>query len=293
MRPALHRYALAALIAGLIVLAPQTATAVVNLPWSTTYNCPDWKQSDGLYPPAINCDGLTGYGAWTTTDGREEQIGAAANYPSGAGGKGQRHWLGDPAANNSGGTKIEWISPQPEIWIRWYMRFQNGFEWNPQLGEYKILYVDVGTARHVIIGFRPNNDRLGIVVNGNPFDSPDGSGWNTIMANGGTDARGNKTSDGLWHLYEIHMKMDTNGADGIVEWWVDGARRLYRTDVNFRTHSGWSYMAIGENHAWSGNGPAAFYVDYDDIAIRTTGPIGPVGPADTLAPAAPSNLTVQ
>ncbi|MFZ3066075.1 MAG: fibronectin type III domain-containing protein, partial [Nitrospirota bacterium] len=126
-------------ILGMLLLLPNIASAAVNLPWSTTYNCPEWKQADGN----PNCDGLTAYGGWVTTDGKEEQITSAANYPGGAGGRGQRHWLGDGSANNSGGTKIEFTSPQSELWIRWYMRFQTGFTWS-DLQNFKILYIDNG-----------------------------------------------------------------------------------------------------------------------------------------------------
>jgi hypothetical protein len=147
------------------------------------------------------------------------------------------------------------------------MRFQSGFQWNPYLSEYKILYINVGLPTAIIVAYR-GQDALGIVVNGYSYDSPSGNGWNTIMANGVTDARGNKTSDGQWLLYEIHLKMDTNGANGVLEYWVDRVRRLYRTDVNYGAHAGWCYMAIGENHAWSGNGSAAYYVDYDDLSIN-------------------------
>ena len=91
---------------GMFLLLPNIASAAINLPWSTTYNCPDWAQSNGLYN--VNCDGLTGFGDWTCNNGdgtiREEQITAAANYPSGGGGKGQRHWLGDGVNNISGGN---------------------------------------------------------------------------------------------------------------------------------------------------------------------------------------------
>ena len=108
------------------------------------------------------------------------------------------------------------------------------------------------------------------------------------MVNGGTDARGNKTSDGQWHLYEIHLKMDTNGRNGIVEWRVDGVKMLHRTDVNFnyKSRSGWSYMVIGDNGGRVANGvPSAYYVDYDDIVISTTGPIGPyAGDAQSSQP---------
>ena len=168
MRPALHRYALAALIAGLIVLAPQTATAVVNLPWSTTYNCADWKQSDGLYMNI--CDGMTGIGGEACHNGdgtdEEEQITAVANYPSGGGGKGQRHWKGDGTNNVSGGTKIDFVSPQPELWIRWYMRYEQGFEWNP-LNNDKVLYIDVLMPWFVIFGHFWS-DETGFNVYGNP-----------------------------------------------------------------------------------------------------------------------------
>jgi hypothetical protein len=251
-------------IFALLLLTPNVASAAVNLPWSTTYNCADWTQSNGLYN--VNCDGLTGHGSWITSDGKEEQITSAANYPGGGGGKGQRHWLGDAPVDNSGGMRIEFTSPQSELWIRWYMRFQTGFQWNVLI-EYKAFIVDMGLGpTQTIIGWRWQ-DSVGIVVNGNPYDSQSG-GWNTTMVNGSTDARGNKMSDGQWHLYEVHMKMDTNGNNGIVEYFVDGARRLYRTDVNYGTSAGWCYMVIGNNGGRVANGvPSAYYVDYDDISI--------------------------
>lgn len=285
------------LILGTAAFLPPPAHAVVALPWSTTYNCANWTQSDGLYPPAISCDGLRGEGAWTCDNGdgtvREEQITAAANYPGGAGAKGQRHWKGDGANVVSGGLTAVFTSAQPELWVRWYMRYEKGFQWNP-LNNDKILYIDVGMPNFVVFG--PNwTDQLIFEVYGNPYADGTGNGWNTIMANGSTDARGNKTSDGLWHEFEIHIKMDTNGSDGIAEAWVDGTKRFTRTDVNFGSQTGktgWSHILIGSNNRYPANG-RCMYVDFDDLAIRTTGPIGPVGPGDTLAPAAPSNLTVQ
>lgn len=249
----------------MIILYPAISLSAVNLPWSTTYNCPDWTQSNGLYN--VNCDGLTGHGSWITSDGKEEQITSAANYAGGGGGKGQRHWLGDAPVDNSGGTRIEFTSQQSELWIRWYMLFQTGFQWNVLI-EYKAFIVDMGLGpTQTIIGLRWQ-DSVGIVVNGNPYDSLSG-GWNTTMVNGSPDARGNKMSDGLWHLYEVHLKMDTNGNNGIVEFFVDGVSRLYRTDVNYGTSAGWCYMVIGDNGGRVANGvPTAYYVDYDDISIN-------------------------
>ena len=82
-------------LAFVLILFPHISLAVVNLPWSSTYNCNEWKTSDGQNP---NCDSLWEGGGWTCDNGdgtyKEEQITATANYSGGGGGKGQRHWLG-------------------------------------------------------------------------------------------------------------------------------------------------------------------------------------------------------
>src|SRR3989304_8335453 len=147
----------------LVTFYPDISLSAVNLPWSTTYNCPEWTQSDGLYPPAINCDGLTGYGGWVTRDGKEEQITSAANYPGGGGVRGQRQWVGDGTNNNSGGIKITFNSPQPELWIRWYMRYELGFQWDP-LHYDKILYINPGPIHAVIPEFY-GFDKMSIAKN--------------------------------------------------------------------------------------------------------------------------------
>ncbi|MFZ3091298.1 MAG: hypothetical protein WA240_11825, partial [Nitrospirota bacterium] len=43
--------------------------------------------------------------------------------------------------------------------------------------------------------------------------------------------------------------------------------RLSYTNVDFSTQAGWTLFVIGSNHAYSANGTAAYYVDYDDISI--------------------------
>ncbi|HJX18604.1 MAG TPA: hypothetical protein VJ437_10455 [Acidiferrobacterales bacterium] len=293
MRKSLHS-TFVVLALGWGVLSAPAAQAAVTLPWSTTYNCPDWTQSDGLYG-VVNCDDLSGAGGWTCDNGdntvREEQIAAAANYPSGGGGKGQRHWLGDGITNNSGSMRIALTTLEPEIWIRWYIRYEHGFTWNSLVTQ-KLLYINSAGPNAVVVHFAWSDElQISSRDYGGYYASGPGNGWNTIMAAGGTDARGNKMSDGKWHLYEIHLKTDTNGTDGIAEMWVDGIRRVAVTNANFGAR-GFNYVGIGENAIDPLNG-RCMAVDYDDIAIRTTGPIGPVGPADTIAPAAPTNLTVQ
>ncbi|MFZ3091180.1 MAG: heparin lyase I family protein [Nitrospirota bacterium] len=246
---------------------PDNSFSAVNLPWSSTYNCSDWTQSNGL--STVNCDGLRGEGGWTCDNGdgtvREEQITAAANYPGGSGGKGQRHWLGDGVNNLSGGLAASFQSSQSEIWVRWYMRYEQGFEWNPYLMNQKILYFDPTSFPRLIVGYY-GQDRVWIYsyASGQGYPSV-GNGWNTIMANGGTDVRGNKTSDGQWHLWEFHVKMDTNGSNGVLELWIDQVKVINVTNANLGT-TVLQYVLIGSNGFTPGNG-RCMYVDFDDIII--------------------------
>ncbi len=261
---------------------PNISISAVNLPWYTTYNCPDWTQSNGLYN--VNCDDLAGWGAWTCDNGNgtvsEEQITAAANYPGGGGGKGQRHWKGNGTNNNSGGLRIAFNSPQPELWIRWYMRYEQGFEWK-SLNNDKILYIDVNMSYFVIFGYNWP-DEIRFEVSGKPYSVGKGNGWNTIMANGATDARSNRTSDGQWHLYEIHIKMGTNSRNGVGEVWIDRIKRFSRSDINFGRQTGktgWSHILIGSNNRYPATN-GCMYVDYDDITISTTRPDGKLMSSD-------------
>src|SRR4030065_730815 len=58
------------LVLGWGVLFAPAAQAVVTLPWSTTYNCPDWTQSDGV----PSCDGLLDYGGGASDSGTAPPI---------------------------------------------------------------------------------------------------------------------------------------------------------------------------------------------------------------------------
>ena len=253
---------------------PNNAFADVNLPWSTTYNCNDWTQSMGLFN--VNCDGLTGYGGWTTVNGAEEQITAAANNPAGGGGKGQRHWAGDGPTNNSGGLRIVFLTHQPELWVRWYMRYELGFQWNPLIAD-KWLYFDSGQPQAVVPEWY-GSDKLNIWSNtsGNHAGATDG--WTTTM--------GGPTSDGKWRLYEVHLKMDTDGTNGIGEIWIDGVKKLSYTNINYGTQAGWLFFALGSNKGVTNNG-RDMYIDYDDVSVSATGYIGP------LPTSAPKNLQVK
>jgi hypothetical protein len=262
-----------------------TAHAAISLPWSTTYNCADWN----TYADPLNCDGLQPNGAWTA-NGQYEQITSAANNPSGGGGKGQRHWIGDGSNINSGGTLIKFNTPPSEIWARWYMRYQSGFAWNP-INYDKLFYIHDSTGGGSIVdlyygdGMRLFNGTLGSTV----ALCSSGCGWNTMYPGG--------TSNGSWHYLEVHIKTSTNGSNGIFEYWLDGVQKISVKNINIDNGTTFDHIEFPSNQAMPANG-GTFYLDLDDVAINSTGRIGPVAggtppPPVAVAPAPPLSLMVQ
>ncbi len=104
------------------------------------------KTYTGLNAPCYTTDN-----APLTTPGPYEEVYAAANYPGGIGGRGQRHYLGiikccdavhtqGGPANASGGLLIDFDYPGPsELWARMYIRYENGFRFGG-LGYEKAYY---------------------------------------------------------------------------------------------------------------------------------------------------------
>lgn len=254
------------------LICPSISQADVDLPWSTTYDCNEWTQSDGL--TNVNCDGLAGAGGWTC-DGKEEQITSEANYPGGGGGKGQRHWIGDGHCVNSGSLKAVFAAA-PEIWIRWYMRYELGFQWDSFVFN-KILYMHTAGGASPIVLWYGFND-LSVFASGgdDQHHMCENCGWTQVM--------GGATADGQWHCYEVHLKMDTNGSDGICQVWTDEALVINESDVDWGTDAGFYHIGIGSNADWPNNG-RCMAVDFDDIAISNKGYIGPIsGSTDNTTP---------
>lgn len=260
----------------LLLVCPQNSIAGVDLPWSTTFDCPEWYK----YSDSLSCDGLEKFGAWHC-NGNYEEITVDANFPAGGGGKGQRHWKGDGGNKNSGGTALKFNSIQTELWIRWYMRYEAGFKWNI-LGYDKMLYIH-SNGKHVDVipeWYGRNGFDIGAQGAGGRYPCFN-CGWESTM--------GGPLSDGKWHCFEIHIRMDTNGSDGVSEAWIDGKNILSNKNVDFGTVDGWSWFLIGSNQAKPDNG-RCMAVDFDDIAVSNTGYIGPYA---KIPPMPPTGLRIK
>lgn len=306
----------------IFLLTTSLSFAGVNLPFTCTFNCPEWQQGDS---ESCNCCDFFEHGDGYPGEGYQGHITADANRDAGiAGTKGYRHWLGDGSNVNSGGIKLTLNNYENEIWMRWYFRFQTGFDWwNPEpwsahptvprgdYNQFKMMYWDIGNY-YSIVGWPVTNtnspyypkSRI-VQRSNNKYRYCWGPNWNTVMSAGGNSSHEmcsafngstgectqwagtyDKVSDGAWHYMEVHIKKDTDGSDGICEWWVDDSADSANYcgqsggspcgAMDWGTPLGFKKLVVGSNKTVTDNGQV-MYVDYDDIAISKTGKIGPYG----------------
>lgn len=241
--------------------------------WESTFDCVDWDQFD-----VVDCDGIERSGNWSC-DGTGSSIESAANNPDGDGGKGARFWKCSGDVNlNSGTLKVVFPSAQNEIWVRWYERYESGFSWGGSIDVKSLYFKDAVSNPYV--GYQGGRYRMYWGGSDGPWpgmvEENDG-GWEDVY---GT------TSDGSWHCFEVYMKMDTNGSNGVGRLWVDGNLVAEETTIDYGTVSGWDYFDFLSNQKDPGLA-RAYYVDFDDVVIYNTTPpntdsednpyIGPLG----------------
>jgi hypothetical protein len=277
----LIRWGLGLSVATLLIMlsghhpAAQSAGTLVN----TSFDCNEWTQTSGADPCSPG-DSINTGGNWTTSSGKGDQITLAANNPLGTG-RGFRHWRGTGTNNNAGGIRIT-FTPTRELYVRWYARFSPGFAWTNGSPHYsKEVYFDVGSANTAIAEFASGNFQVHSLAGSQNIASS--ATWNAI--NGGS------AGDGKFHCYEVYIKLDTNGSDGIVKLWSEGRLVGSFTGLNLGTRPAFDAFMLGSNQDYVTNGDQ--YTDYDDVVVSLTGPIGPLGSSITTPkPAAPSNVQI-
>lgn len=340
-----------------ILVLPNFAWAAISFDgsgkWETTFDCVDWTYTPSTtYPTNCNniefggspergsIDGVPGTFPTTPTT-----LISAANNPGGAGGKGVRFWHRHGSNELSSSLKVIFVD-QKEFWIRWYQRYEAGYAPDftslPTSWYHKQLYIQqtdpANTPNIAVIpewqgtdSFRATTQGKSIanshylyydqVISGNGGSG--GYGWNTVY--------GSNVSDGSWHCFEVHLKMDTTatdgyeiydrpnpedaryittpGLDGVGQIWIDGNLISNESHINFSAgelvmkNNGWDKILFTSNHSALLNTDREMYVDYDDMVIYNTTPpnldaggnafIGPIGYGDFTAPSAPSGLSVM
>jgi hypothetical protein len=245
--------------------------------FSTTFAdafCPAWVNNGLNGDPCQPADGIGEYGGWSSDIGNYSQITVDANYSGGGGGRGYRMIRGNGGTGqNDGGSGVAITLPTPlsEIWVRYYARYQSGFRWFNNNPDYiKENYWENG---HVFGPYGPGST-WGIATAG-PVYAGNISFQDTMPGGIG---------DGVWHLYEYHLKQ--NGTSGTAEFWIDnvyaggnvGSANLGSTLYNwFIFPSNQNKVVDTANKAVDDGGtPTDWYVDFDDIAISDSGRIGPL-----------------
>jgi hypothetical protein len=143
----------------LIVAAPHVVKAQIvfeNDAWKTTFDCGEWSQATDW--GNLDCDGLVPASAGKC-DGSGGLITLDANNPEGGGGKGLRHWVGDGSNMHSGGIGFM-LQPQKELWIRWYMKYEEGFKWEALVYDKWVYMWTVDNAAYNILGLYDNNRHI-------------------------------------------------------------------------------------------------------------------------------------
>ena len=293
-----------------ILIFPSYASGQItfdaNGKWETTFDYPSECAQRG-YDDQPNCgtvsnDGIqwnAGAGHRTSSNTYTRAV-ADANYPGGGGGLGARFWNYDGHNNHSGTVGVYFPSPQKELWIRWYMRYQEGFQWRSSEGG--TLHQIAFNKTFIMRTGASGADMVPGVLNGFHLRVQGEPGHSIYFNNGGwDDTFGPGTSDGEWYCFEIYMKMGTSvgSANGIMRWWVNGALKAERTNIvwdnnNSTSHQGWTWFNFNENQSYVSNadGPLGLdyaYIDYDDMVIYNQTPpnvdahgnpfIGPLPPA--------------
>lgn len=222
----------------------------------------------------------------------------AANNPLGTG-NGFRGFDGSGNTIDTAPVVVTFPEPQPEIWIRWYQRNELGYQWAVIGGDRipvsgKNLYIFDAGGGGIVPEYKLKE--YAIQDLGGAIVSTTGEqGWLSTPAIAGQEG-----SDGLYHCFEVHLKMDTDQTDGTGEIWIDGVLKASENDKdwsggNTTSQLGFSYFRIGSNQGVVDNGTVGKYVDFDDVVVYNQTPpntdafgnpyIGPIGASPTIAPA--------
>ena len=140
-----------------VLIVPNTALAQIsfdaNGKWETTFDyaeCIQRPTGGETDCATVRNDGITWNWGGNIISGNYVQVASAANYPGGSG-NGFRAWVGDGQNLQSGGVRVSFPSPQTELWIRWYMRYQDGFQWlNNTIHYDKTLYIRTDLSNNAV-----------------------------------------------------------------------------------------------------------------------------------------------
>ena len=274
--------------------------------WDCSFRASDFpvdlNQTDSIPIPGVFFYSST----WTTEACGDNQSGiyAYCNNEDGEGDRAFRYAVGDGINNNSTPLTIIMPAPyHPEIWIRFYIKWEEGFRWEYLTYQKIISFFTNGTMYKPMEMQWENamNSYARILVNGSSttIKGP-GGGWR-FMYGAPNPGENHPYSDGAWHVIEHYAKMNSaiGVYDGAQSIWVDGDLIVKETAVRWdggdeKDLDGFRRFSLALNQRTPGNasgplGRSCSYTYYDDIVIYNQTPpnvdahgnpfIGPLSPA--------------
>ncbi len=269
----------------------------ITLPWSYSFTgC----ATDTDYPVGVTgvCgSNSTVYTTVTnlTCSATGNQTVTAANYSGGAGERGWRRWIcggTDGSNTNTSGSMSLNFNSEPEIWVRYYTRFQAGsttpVTWPTGSARYaKLVYIRPFGSGSVFDlsgtdSMSMTTQSGGGIGAGASFSLCSSCGWNTLNPNGASGNNGYNLGDGSWHAIEFHFKNQSGSGtyDGVFDVWIDGVQKSHTTGINWdRSYTaGIDSLQFMINQTIVNN-TTPMYNDIDDIEISNTGYIGAIRPS--------------
>lgn len=247
--------------------------------WSTGFDSDDLETVPSGWESISGVQTLNSY----TCGGNLSSIASTSTDAKGSSGNVFRTlYQGGVHNGESSSAYVIFPSITKEFWFRWYYRIPTGQTIGGIL-EHKLLYIYTDDAAAIRINMPNGSDgvelQYGFVMGSGSMESLTG-GWATLYGNG-------QPADGSWHYYEIHVDMGTPGDDnGVVEFWIDGTRRINATGIDFFTvtagspPTGWESIEVPHNHnvfQMSGCNPH----DIDELAVAVPGYSGFVQDANS------------
>ena len=241
--------------------------------WETSFNYgPCSQRGAGGETPCrfVNDDGIRwDWGGHETSDPYTHVTPDAKN-PLSSGVGGFRHWKGSGQDNRQTGTVLVTFPFRiPELWVRWYHRYESGFEWRNgiQAGT-KELYFRSGN-------FDGGSPYIGYGYHGRYRVSNQGAGvdhTNYHGSKGWDDDYPGGVSNGSWVCYEVYMKMDTGTKNGSLRMWRNGEligqwnNRINWSGNDPRVYDGFERFVFISNQKDPGL-ERWYYVDLDDLCV--------------------------
>ena len=213
-------------------------------------------------------------------------------------------------------------SAYPELYVQFWMRTQAGWHWaahgstvgNPQIKFWRVGYWRGLSSTQQNIFYIPDSHPQMFMDIAHPgsdgiahayrCDPDDYYCTNVSNAYEKMDYQYATAtwSDGNWHRFKLHIKLNTAGSyNGVMEMWQDGSRVYQHTDAMWKesgsTAPGFTHVMFGGNSDNPWANPGEQWYAMDDIVISTTDIPDNYIPGgeqpDTIPPAAPKTLTIR